>query len=226
MSVSNNSSIIPLKVWAKIYTGGKGKKSCYLNQLIIGTGNIKIPSTTAIFNMSSATDCPSKRLGLCKAEKQGCKCYAIKSEYNYRPYVLPFRRQQEAYWKEVNAFEFVSQFLLLNAMKEKPFNALRLNESGDFHSQECVTKAESIALILRRFGIVTYCYTSRSDLDFSKVKHLVISGSGFQKKGITNEFKIVFDISERPKGYGVCKGNCKICKRCSIRGMKTVVKKH
>ena len=199
-----HSSLIPLKSFAKIFTFGRGKSYCYLNGLMTETGNIKIPSTTAIFNMSSATDCPSQRLGLCKAAKAGVKCYAKKAEYSYHPFVLPYRRRQESYWKSVRAHEFVSQFLLLNAIKEKPFTALRFNESGDFHSQACVDKAELIAMMLHRFGIRTYCYTSRSDLNFSKIRYLIISGSGFRKAGITNEFTIIFDVKDKPKGYGVC----------------------
>ena len=216
---------IPLKSFAILYTNGKGKSFCPLSNLI-SSGNIKIPSTTAIFNMSSATDCPSARLGLCKAKLQGAKCYALKSEYSYRPNVLKYRKLQEKYWKNITSKEFVSQFILINSLKQKPFNLIRFNESGDFHSQECLNKAEEISMMLRRFGIRCYCYTSRNDLDFSKIKHLVVSGSGFIKKGISNEFKIIGKKEKIPKGYGICKGNCKICKRCTMRNLKTCIRKH
>jgi hypothetical protein len=55
-------------------------------------GNRKIPKSTAIFNMSSALNCPSKKLGLCKAASQGAKCYARKAEILY-PQVLPYRER-------------------------------------------------------------------------------------------------------------------------------------
>lgn len=226
VATTKTKSAVSLRAYAKILTAGYGKRNCPLNSLISHEGNLKIPPTTAIFNMSSATDCPSKQKGLCKAAKAGVKCYARKAEYDYRPWVLPYRRRQEAYWKQVTAERFASEFLLLNALKDNPFNKIRFNESGNFHTQQCVDKAEQIAKILSRFGIRVYCYTSRSDLSFISVKHLIISGSGFQKKGITNQFIIVKDLKDRPKGFGVCPMNCKTCSRCSTRGFRTVVKAH
>ena len=111
-------------------------------------------------------------------------------------------------------------------MKVQPFTALRFNEAGDFYGQECVDKAERIATVLKRYGVVVYCYTSRSDLDYSKTKNLVVSGSGFMKEGITNEFKIIKSKSDKPKGYGVCPMDCKKCSKCQKRGTKTVVNLH
>jgi hypothetical protein len=201
-------------------------ESLPLKDLLQDEGNAKIPSTTAIFNMCSAHDCPSKRLGLCKAVQQGAKCYAIKAEYSYYPKVLPYRRRQGKFWAKISATDFAKQFLLINATKVKPFNFLRFNESGDFNSQACVDKAEEIARLLHLQGIKTYCYTSRSDLDFSKCKNLIASGSNFTKKGISSIFKIIAKESERPKGWTSCKMNCRICNLCTIRGQKIVVLKH
>jgi hypothetical protein len=188
-------------------------------------GNSKVPSSTAIFNMGSATHCPSKALGLCAAANCGVKCYALKAEYLY-PAVLPFRERQEKYWLNVTAEEFALDFITYNMSKRKPHNALRLNESGDFHSQACVDKAERIATYLNMWGIVTYCYTSRSDLDYSSVKSLRISGSGFTKEGVSNIFQIVDREEDRPKGYGLCIGDCSKCDRCLRSGMKTAIVKH
>jgi hypothetical protein len=194
---------------------------------LISSGNIKIPTSTAIFNMSSATDCMSMKLGLCAAAKAGVKCYARKSEVPSRPSVLPYRRRQEKYWLGITARKFALNFLAINAVKARqPFTALRLNEAGDFHSQECVGKANNIARILSDFGIATYCYTSRSDLDYSEIKSLTVMGSGFRKEGITSEFRIIPKGEDKPKGYGLCVGNCKICNRCQKRGMLTAVPAH
>jgi hypothetical protein len=219
---------VSLRSYAKLASAGQGKRMLPLNDLLCHEGNLKIPSTTAIFNMSSATDCPSMRLGLCKAAKKGVKCYARKSEYEYHPFVLPFRRRQEAYWREVSAHSFAADFLFINALKEVPFTALRFNEAGDFHSQDCVNKAEEIAMYLARFGIKCYCYTSRSDLDFRNCKHLIVSGSSFSnpKKGVTKSFTIVFDVKDKPKGWSVCPMDCRKCNRCMVRNANTVVKAH
>ena len=65
---------------------------------LIATGNKKLPTTTAIFNMGSATDCPSLKKGLCTAvTEKKVTCYALRPE-NFRPLVLPYRRRQEKYW--------------------------------------------------------------------------------------------------------------------------------
>lgn len=229
--VRKASASIPLKQFAKILTFGKGKHFCKLNGLI-GTGNQKLPRTTAIFNMSSAHDCPSFKLGFCQAIlKRGKKagkhvCYAKHSETSMRPFVQPYREAQGKYWMELTAEDFVWQFLLLNSIKEVPYTALRFNEAGDFHGQACLDKAEKIARMLDRFGVKTYCYTARRDLDFSKVRHLIVSGSGFQKEGIRNEFKMIEKGDEKPKGYGECKGDCRVCNRCQVRGKKTVILRH
>jgi hypothetical protein len=63
---------------------------------LIQAGNHKLPKSTAIFNMASATDCPSLKLGLCSAVDENGKlfCYAKKSEAGYRPDVLPYRRKK------------------------------------------------------------------------------------------------------------------------------------
>ena len=163
---------------------------------------------------------------MCSALKAGTKCYALKSERPYRPNVKPFRDRQEKFWLGVSAEDFATQFLIINSLKPIPFNAIRLNEAGDFHSQECVQKAEKIARILKQFGVIVYCYTSREDLDYNHIEALKISGSGFKKDGIVNIFMIVDKIEDKPVGYGVCPMDCRDCIRCLKGGMKTVVLKH
>jgi len=218
-----------LKDFTRIITKGKGKRAIELDGLL-SDGNVKLPSTTAIFNMGAATDCMSFKLGYCQAFCNGKHiCYALKAERDYYPNVLPYRRRQMSYWFSHDAFEFVSEFLLVNEAKRfcgLPYDALRLNESGDFWTQDCVNKAEEIARMLKRFGIVTYCYTARKDLDFSNVRDLIISGSNFTKPGISNIFKMILKDEKKPKGFGECKMSCKVCNRCLKRGMKTIITQH
>ena len=193
---------------------------------LFANGNTKLPKTTAIFNMASATDCPSLKLGLCSAVIDGkIVCYALRPE-KFRPNVLPYRRKQEKVWKEISATDFVKQFLAVNSRKRKPFDAIRFNEAGDFHTQCCITKAEKIATLLKPYGIRCYAYTARKDLDFKCIDNLVVLGSGFMKDNITNEFRIVADVKDAPAGYKVCPMSCKQCTRCLTKGTKTVVKKH
>ena len=219
-------SQVYLKDFSKILIGNK-IDSVSLSKLV-QSGNLKIPRTTAIFNMSSAHNCPSYRLGLCKVFNKKGKhvCYALRAENSMRKHVYPFRERQKEYWLSCLAEQFVSEFLIINSLKMKPWDSLRFNEAGDFHTQDCVTKAELIASLLSKFGIKVYCYTSRSDLDFSNLKNLIVYGSGFTKNGISGEFLMVHDLNDRPKGYGICPKNCRICSRCKVKGLKTVVKMH
>lgn len=194
---------------------------------LISAGNSKLPSTTAIFNMGTAKDCPSLKLGLCQAFVNGkCVCYARKAEAGMWPTVTPYRKRQEQYWKSVKADQFVSEFIAFNARKRNKFTALRLNESGDFWTQACINKAEEIARLLNKYKILVYGYTSRRDLDFSKCKKIKLLGSGFKKRGLSGIFLMVNDIKkDKPSHFGICLGNCRICSRC-LRGLNTVVKKH
>jgi hypothetical protein len=219
---------IPLKSFSKLMTFGQGKDFCPLNSLIT-SGNLKVPRTTAIFNMCPATYCPSMHRGLCRAFAPNGKhiCYALKAECPRTPYVLPHRIKQMKFWRNVTAEEFAWQFLCINALKKNTWDKLRFNESGDFFSQSCLDKADKIAMYLSRYGIKCYCYTHRSDLDFTQVKHLIVSGSNFQKEGIPNVFMIVENPkTDKPKGWSVCEGDCRICDKCSKRGQKVVVKRH
>lgn len=195
--------------------------------LLLGSGNIKLPNSTAIFNMGSATDCPSWKLGLCQACKNGKRfCYALKAETEMRKFVLPFRRRQEKLWKKITAEEFALSFLIINSLKVVKYKALRLNESGDFWGQECVDKAGKIARILKPYGVRVYCYTARSDLDYSHVEVLKVTGSGWTNEYVRGEFRLIYNKKERPRGYGICIMNCKVCDRCLRGGMKTCVLKH
>ena len=182
-------------------------------------GNTKLPRTTAIFNMSSATDCRASRKGLCQLKNIN-KCYARKAEIQYPP-VLPFRRRQEEFWSKCTAHSFISK--LLECSRTIPITHLRLNEAGDFKTQRCVGKAVKIAKILKdRYDITTYCYTARIDLDFTKRGPLVINGSNFM---VDNKYSITYtDIKQ---GEPKCIMNCRLCDLCAQKGRKVIkVKLH
>ena len=85
---------------------------------LVKAGNKKLPKTTAIFNMGSATDCPALKKGMCQAfarnpqGKMKLVCYAKKAEVQYYTMVLPYRRRQEKYWKDHSAEDFAISFLI------------------------------------------------------------------------------------------------------------------
>ena len=192
---------------------------------LISKGNHKLPTNYAIFNMGPAKECPSLKLGLCQAYvNDKCVCYAMKAEIQYYLCVPSYRKRQSKYWREVTADQFVDEFLALNARKRKPFDVLRINESGDFYSQACVDKACEIAAKLSLMAVKTYVYTARKDLDFTEaMKHsLIICGSGFMKKGVSTNFEFLPTGEKVPKGAKVCAGNCRICDMC-LKGVPRIM---
>lgn len=196
-----------------------------LKSLLVKCGNRKIPSSTAIFNMGSASECESKRLGLCNAVRCGVKCYALKAEQCY-PGVLPFRVRQAEYWKGIRAIDFIQEFKGINNRKRKKLKALRFNESGDFGNQDELDKAEAIARGLLKEGVIVYCYSSRSDLDYSGVRSLVVMGSGWYHADISGEAIIIGKKDLVPEGFVECAGSCKVCDLCMKDGSFIALRKH
>ena len=180
---------------------------------LIAAGNKKLPVTTAIFNLGSATDCPSRKLGLCTVAKE---CYAMKAEIQY-PAPLPYRRRQIDFWNRTSAEKFAVMFLAMNDRKRKKFDTLRINESGDFYCQADIEKLEKIASYLKSASLIeTYCYSARKDLDFSKCEILTVNGSNFMGH---NRFLAV----AKPTGINfVCPGSCKSCSVCSKKIRQTI----
>ena len=175
---------------------------------LIKWGNAKIPKETAVFNLGKASDCPSRALGLCQCPDI---CYAMNPERRFPKVVPQYRDRQKAYWLSHSADEFLRDFKDILTRKRNKYNALRFDESGDFWSQECVNKMAKIAKFLKPFGITTYCYTSRSDLDFSDCKYLHIMGSGFNVHG---QFKVISSISDHDPKKPLCCGDCHKCNLC------------
>lgn len=153
---------------------------------LIKWGNTKLPNTTAIFNMGTATGCPAAKLGLCefrttckfKAVKKN-KCYAIHPE-NFRPNVKKYRLRQMKYWLNVSAEKFAYEFIQVYNHKVIKPTLLRFNEAGELWGQNCVTKLEQISkLIFDATGVKSYIYTHRTDLKLpvnSKYLNVVHSG--------------------------------------------------
>lgn len=148
------------------------------NGLLIKNGNAKMDPDTLIFNMSTATWCPSNKLGFCKVPT---KCYATRDERIY-PNVINYRLRQQEYWKDCTAEDFIQDLYQILKRHNKALadvRFLRFNEAGDFKTQACVTKAEKIARYLYRvLNIQAYCHTAREDLDYTACNYLLVKGSG------------------------------------------------
>ena len=183
-------------------------------------GNKKLPKTTAIFNITTALGCPAHAKGLCQLASPTKQCYAMVAERMY-PTVLPYRKRQLKFWKGITAQEFVNQLMLEKC--RKTLEKVRFNEAGDFRKQEDVVKAEEVATILfEKHNVITYCYTARSDLDFSVRKNLIVNGSNFL---VDNKFQVVYK-KENLNGL-ICKMDCRVCDMCAQRLNQTIkVMKH
>lgn len=195
-------------------------------------GNLKIGKDTLIFNMGSAHNCPSAKLGMCKIPK----CYAKKAEYLY-PQVLPYRNAQESFWLENDEFT-IAEHLHGALMRHKRVKYIRVNEAGDFHSKECLTKLIAIAKMLPQFKF--YTYTHRKDLVDSRTwaklpKNLVLNTSNFTRKNL-NSFTGVASVKVHrladfikvksaiiSAGFDyACHGDCSACSLCKVKHGKKI----
>ena len=180
----------------------------------IAKGNYKLPESTWIFNSCSATDCPSKALGLCQCPE---KCYALKAEKQY-PNVKPYRDRQLEITKTVSPTDFANDLIASSKRArnpEKKMKAFRFNESGDFADQTQLDWFTSVCKILKAKGIKCYGYTARTDLDLRGlvgVAGVNVSNDGgdWINKGC-NRFKAV-DCATGD--HRVCVGDCRLCSLC------------
>lgn len=189
---------------------------------LFANGNSKLPKNHLIINMTTATSCPAEKF--CQLVKV---CYAKKCERIYTSY-LNKNLSLESFFKNTTAaavIELVELYLLLAPATAK-IKKVRLNEAGDFISQYHVDMFDYIAGYLNKnYGIETYCYTCRIDLDFSATRHLIINAS----RPEVNKYNRIFrgmpkdEFKALPKKAVKCKGDCKICSICSTSGFSGVV---
>ncbi len=199
-------------------------------------GNKKIGKDTLIFNMGSATECPSKLKGLCDID-----CYALKAERQYSA-VLPYRKRQEADWLNSDAFTLSEEILAFVSRRKTQVKYIRVNEAGDLHTGACLDKLIKIARILPQF--IFYTYTHRSDLVTSSThkklpKNLVLNTSDFKRTGL-NQFKTVHttfkvtshqkqalqireELQKEYKTNLICLGDCSACNLCKISHKKNIL---
>lgn len=177
-------------------------------------GNIKLDKSILIFNITSAENCPARKLGLCSVEKI---CYARSPEKLW-PNVLKYRKRQAEYWDSHSWIEIYHDIKAI--LKNRPYiKYFRLNEAGDFKNQEDVIKADCVAACLTSHGIKTYAYTARHDLDFSNIQFIRIRLSGTKKTDFNSDLPkaiVIEHKTERPKGFHLCPGKgcgnkCKYC---------------
>ncbi len=237
---------------AIVFSHKNANKSIAKNsdQLAFTVGNNKIGEDTLIFNMGSAHNCPSARLGLCsmahKSHGGDGSCYALQAEYMY-PQSLAFRSIQKIQWDTFTAAQIADAiFSEVSKMSNRktPIRFVRFNESGDFTTLSCVRKAGRIAgyiaELCNRANIPVvkfYTYTHRSDL-FSGMlgqalinsmpKNFTINGSNFK---VHNEFRVLKvsraerdakDSTGKKVNKFTCMDDCSLCSLCKVRGSEGI----
>lgn len=162
-------------------------------------GNKKLGDDTVIFNLGTAKNCPSKKLGMCNAIKCGARCYALKAEIQYPRTVPNYRVHQLEYWDATGDDEILEDISSRIKRRRKPTRYFRFNESGDFRTQQDVNRLSKITEGLKGEGLTVYGYTARRDLDFRNVEFLV-KGSG-HSGGNNGRTTIIGKKEAVPKGY-------------------------
>ena len=198
------------------------KEGCEVSQ-----GNLKLGKDTLIFNMGSAAECPSKKLGLCKL---GLKCYAHKAEVVY-PGCLPYRVRQAEYWKVTPAKRIASALISIIKGRKAGIKFIRFNEAGDFYKQADITKLARVAeMVKAETGVVTYGYTARKDLNFGKVTSFLVKGSsnnsGNNGRTIArhaDKLNGQKDYTEDGVYYVRCPGDCRTCSLCKVKNNVNIV---
>lgn len=186
---------------------------------IIKWGNHKLGDDTAIFNMTTALECPARKKGMCDVVNRGIKCYAEKAEIQYKNVVPAFRKKQKRWWDETPKEEILEKFAIKIKRRRKKTRYLRFNEAGDFKSQEDVDKLSYVAAGLKPLGITTYGYSARKDLDFSNAKFLCKGSS--HDKGNNGKTIVIEKDEPVPDGYFLCPGGIKGCAKCNLCKINT-----
>ena len=183
---------------------------------VFAYGNSKLPKNTLIVNLSSAQNCPSTALGICKVADV---CYALKAERIYSNYKNKNLTVEP--WIQSAPTADIKQMMTayIDNASEK-IEYIRLNEAGDFKDQEQVQQWSEIAEYYEQNnGIHTYTYTARADLDFSEAT-FTVNGSLPNIKGAAREYRCIpqqdFDAlpTKLPQGEYKCPGDCKKCHVC------------
>jgi len=192
-------------------------------------GNKKLPKTTYILNVGTASDCPSEKLGLCDVPDD---CYAKKAERIY-PQVEPFRQRQRAVFDDVDA-ETIAQVLLDKSNRSRTkCRSFRFSEAGDFATQGDVDKMAKVCAILSANGIRCYGYTCRTDLDLYELMSVsqVNLSNDYERsdeylRAGANRFKVVDKFTSNPLSVP-CRGDCNVCSFCATMSGKLIeVEKH
>ena len=206
---------LPKRLLASVRPSSQGRPRGPLG-MQLAVGNRKVGADTLTLNMGPGLHCPSAARGLCLVRKRfhysRC-CFSRAAEERF-PNVYRRRREQEIYWRNTPAILMIRDFDAIRVRFPTVMGRIkyfRFNEAGDFWSQECIKKANVLADHLTNQGLIVYCNTARSDLDWSNT-NFIVRGSGWDGP---NGETVVIDGGEKvPSGFRLCPMNCRRCSLC------------
>lgn len=187
-------------------------------------GNAKIPQSTLIVNITSAEHCPSKKRGLC--EVTYC-CYASKCERIY-PYYKAKNKFMEKWLYQTPTHIIIELMTAYIRYAPVPITRIRINEAGDFINQNQIIQWNKIAKhFYETYGIITYTYTARTDLDFTAAPFVIVNGSLPDIPGAIRQFYCVpaefYDNCITGPNEYKCPADCTRCHVCSTPNFRGIV---
>lgn len=194
------------------------------NGQVFSYGNLKLPESTMIVNLTSAHNCPGKAAGLCKVENI---CYAHRGEHRH-PLYLRKNLIVEKWLKCAEEKDIITMLdaYILNAPTQIKY--LRISEAGDFRDQQTVDLWNAICGYLKqRYGIQAYTYTVRSDLDFRRANNIIVNASVPGVRGSARMFvctpKEIFDNTQPDKNHYKCPADCCKCQMCATDKFRGII---
>ena len=205
------------------HISNNSKSMSYLKNNVLPTkiGNDKIGNDTLIINMSSCFNCYSFKMGYCSNN-----CYG-RAIQGFRVNSMLFGLSAEVIWNRLSYKEILTQIepIIIN----NDLKYIRFNEFGDFKNLEDFKKANKIAKKLKKYDVISYCYTNNKDLDIDLLNksHIVVNFSYNTNKNV-KETKVINknDIKQyiNNKNVIICNGNCFNCSYCkNIKDKRKII---
>lgn len=188
-------------------------------------GNNKIGDDTLIFNVSSATLCPSALKGYCKQCKN---CYARSDELRHSSSLL---RGVLSLYKLLKypIDNIINSTIKAVKSSKKAKNCLfvRYNSNGDILNNEILKIMNKLTVELKKATNikVAYTYTHNKNLNLLLSPSIVFNLSDVDNKGVKSTI-VAYKWDKKyldDSNYVICSGNCKNCPYCKNKNDKRTV---
>ena len=185
-------------------------------------GSNKYGYDTMIFSQGAATDCPSRKAGLCGIVNQSHECYRVALEV-FLTHLKAYGRRQQKYWEETTLRQLEGDIRAAKAHFERitgvKITYFRINEGSDFNNACDLEKWDAIAMEFSSIKFAAYTANPYILQGFRPIAHnLTVRASNFDAE---LEFKSMLE-KDIPQGEFICCGDCTICKACFYPDTKRI----